>query len=180
MRAVSPPHKPSLSYGNRNLGLRKPAAAFPEPARWPGPTQAHLPTRPLGAMSPSSAFYELAPLRSSPGPRGSVLAPLPTRPPSPFRVSNLQFSISNFPIPLPFPPLSTSERQRRVLSKPGATSDFPIPLPFPPLSTSERQRRALSKPGATSDFPIPLPFQPLSTSERQGRVLSKPGATPRV
>ena len=45
----------------------------------------------------------------------------PNPPPSPFRVSNFQFSISNFPIPFPFPPLSTSERQRRTLSKPGAT-----------------------------------------------------------
>jgi hypothetical protein len=38
--------------------MRKPAAAFPEPARWPGSIQASLPTRP--------------------GTRGSVLAPLPT------------------------------------------------------------------------------------------------------
>jgi hypothetical protein len=53
VRLPAPSPQASPSYGFRNLGLRKPAAAFPEPARWPGPTQARLlSTRPAPADVP--------------------------------------------------------------------------------------------------------------------------------
>ncbi|RFC52553.1 MAG: hypothetical protein DVB22_000477 [Verrucomicrobia bacterium] len=64
------PHQPSPSYGFRNLGLRKPAAAFPEPARWPGTTQARPP--PLPKLQPPS---QSSPCTYLPA---SVPAPEPT------------------------------------------------------------------------------------------------------
>ena len=57
------------------LGLRKPAAAFPEPARWPGTTQAlPLPTRSL-PTSPSN-FSLLTPFFPLPSPASAACFPL--------------------------------------------------------------------------------------------------------
>ena len=61
------------------LGLRKPAAAFPEPARWPGTTQVRpLPTRPAPHRRGLSSCIEQACLlvpQSSPHPRRTCAGP---------------------------------------------------------------------------------------------------------
>jgi hypothetical protein len=90
-----PPNKPSPSYGNRNLGLRKPAAAFPESARWPGTAQAPSDQAPLRtsrspntpgiarlrtrATQPAIVLSDQAPLRTSRSPNTPGIARLRTR-----------------------------------------------------------------------------------------------------
>jgi len=112
------PNQPPPNQPAEGLGLRKPAAAFPEPARWPGTNQAHhaLPPSPL-AQPHSLAAHS---------PANPLLPPhLPTNPPPlrtlasaypPNKPTTLHTSLS---LPQPAPPPF----------KPSQISNFKSPHP---------------------------------------------------
>jgi hypothetical protein len=103
--ARSAPARPTEAARPKALGLRKPAAAFPEPARWPGTNQATPPFTPL-QTSPS-------PLCASPP---SQHASLPTK----------QSHFKLLTSPNPTAPLHRVS-QRDTVYQPGASLRVPTP-----------------------------------------------------
>ena len=83
------------------LGMRQPAAAFPEPARWPGTIHAISPQAPPHKQPQALYCWEH---HSSLCVRSTPASPLPTRPspnPPAFTIPNSHFSLLTSPFPLP-------------------------------------------------------------------------------
>jgi hypothetical protein len=176
--------------------MRKPAAAFPEPARWPGTIHAlpnlpsvnpFVPIREIRGSKPHKPSQHARrrlwtagritalrahgvraarppnkPLRTSPGPRGSVLAPSPTRKsphkPSPYKPFPLLTSHFSLPSPSPNPP--TSLPTRFSLTSPPSRPTLPYHRESPNEADRHSTRRALA-------LTVPVPRHATRNRQRQ-------------